>query len=103
MYEFIAKLLAADELALSLLDSSARAVFPGSHASSSGKGGKRKIRAPKYAKVDMYQYTMSAPLWELMAPWLRGETVTWWIREFEEPLVPVVVLHRGQLARATTS
>ena len=48
----------------------------------------------------MWHYSMAAPLWELATPWLRGETVVWWRREYEESLVPTVVLHQGRLARA---
>ena len=88
LYAFLEKLLAGDELALSLLDSTARAAFVG------------KLRPPKFAKVDMYHYTMAAPLWELAPRWLRGETVTWWKREYEEKLIPPVRLHLGQLTRA---
>ena len=92
LYTLLAKLLTADELALSLLDSSAREVFR-------GPTGER--RAPLYAKVDMWHYMMSAPLWELLPLWFRGgQPVVWWTREYEEPLIPVVLLHDGQLARA---
>ena len=75
LYAFIAKLLSGDDLAVSLLDRSARCVFT-PHA------------APRYAKVDMYHYTMSAPLWELAPRWAQGDIVTWWHREYEEALIP---------------
>jgi len=94
LYSFLARLLSADEGALSLLDASARAAF-------APAGGGAKLRAPKFAKVDMYHYTMAAPLWQLASRWARGETVAWWAREYEQSLVPAVLLNeRGQLARA---
>ena len=105
LYTFLAQLLTADPLALSLLDSSARSLFPPSPPPSppaTAHPSRRPTPGFQYAKVDMYHYTMSAPLWELARPWLEGKTVTWWKREYEEPLIPVVTLHQGRLARVQT-
>lgn len=94
LFTFLEKLLAGDELAISLLDSDAsRAIF-------TEQGTSRAKRTPKYAKVDMWHYEMNAPLWELAPKWLRGETVKWWRRDYEQPLIPEVLLHHGRLARA---
>ena len=41
----------------------------------------------KFAKVDMYRYRMSGPLWSIISKWLRGEEMIWWMREFEEVLI----------------
>ena len=70
--------------------------------------------SPLYAKVDMYRYEMTAPLWELLPRYasvvwggkIEGNTgsatVQWWNRHYEEPLLPVVAFdfQRGQLVRA---
>jgi hypothetical protein len=48
--------------------------------------------SPRYAKVDMYQYQMAAPLWHLVADLIRGREVTWWKRTYKEPLIPPVQL-----------
>ncbi|KAL1508528.1 hypothetical protein AB1Y20_004628 [Prymnesium parvum] len=93
LFTFVEKLLAGDELAISLLDRSSYAVFTDPNVPG-------KKRRPKFAKVDMWRYEMSAPLWELVTPWFRGETVTWWRRKYEEQLIPTVVIHQGQLALA---
>lgn len=78
--------------------------------------------APKFAKVDMYHYRMDAPLWTIgeryIHSWLKGHKtqhdddstkddgrVTWWRRQFEENLIPVVSLNEKtkRLVRETTS
>lgn len=89
LYALLAKLLAADTRALSLLDPSARVAFEGSPP-------------PRFAKVDMWHYRMAAPLWELAPRWWRREEVTWWRRSFEEQLVPPVERQpaTGRLMRA---
>ena len=43
----------------------------------------------KYAKVDMYHYQMEGSLLELMAR--EKKDLVWWKRNFEEPLVPIIV------------
>lgn len=65
-------------------------------------------RAPIYAKVDMYRYQMSGPLWKLLPQYLSnggggmGRRIQWWNRTFAENLIPVVQLGDDQrLARAT--
>jgi len=66
---------------------------------------------PQYAKVDMYRYEMTAPLWKLLPRYVHvifrskvggDTTVQWWNRYYEEPLLPVVAFdfQRGQLVRA---
>mmetsp|Transcript_501 Transcript_501/g.1004 ORF Transcript_501/g.1004 Transcript_501/m.1004 type:complete len:607 (-) Transcript_501:110-1930(-) len=54
----------------------------------------------KYAKVDMYRYEMKDPLWIIVRKWLGGEVVTWWTREYEEPLIRPVQMHNSNLAYA---
>lgn len=69
-------------------------------------------KAPKYIKVDMYQYQMAEPLWTILkkkvvVTWTsRGrkttsenQQVAWWKRNFEEILIPPKSLesfHSGQ-------
>jgi hypothetical protein len=59
-----------------------------------------KGKVPSYAKVDMYHYEMSAPLWEILPRYVytkRGDERTkWWNRTYEENLVPVVALGKDQ-------
>lgn len=94
LYSLVRKLLQRDELALSLLDRSA-AEGPGFHL--------RDVpTAPKYARVDMYRYEMSQPLWRLLPMALgRSGPVVWWNATYKEPLIPAVQLHgSGKLGRA---
>jgi Lipase maturation factor len=55
-------------------------------------------KAPKYAKVDMYHYKMAEPLWTILerkrqALFSHADVpVAWWIRKFDEPLIPTVSL-----------
>ncbi len=70
--------------------------------------------SPSYAKVDMYRYEMAAPLWDLLPRYFyllwgnmvgadsSGAAIPWWIRHYEEPLLPVVAFdfQQGQLVRA---
>ena len=103
LYAFLAKLLAADAAALSLLDpaSAAGAAFRDPAAP-------ERRKPPRLARVDMYHYEMAEPLWRLAARWWRGggwrgggAPLTWWRRSFEEALVPVVQIdERGTLRRA---
>ncbi len=64
-------------------------------------------KAPTFAKVDMYQYQMAAPLWELLPRFLMHPETTkvsshgltriqWWNRTFQENLIPIVVLGQDQ-------
>ena len=57
----------------------------------------------KYAKVDMYRYSMANPIWTIAGMWLRGEEVEWWTRKFEEILIPPVFVQDGKLALAPMS
>lgn len=49
-----------------------------------------KRLTPLYAKVDMYHYQMTAPLWVLLMQYFTGDKVHWWNRTFEEVLIPPV-------------
>lgn len=82
LFAFLAKILAADPLALSLLDGSGRTLI-----SERGR--------PRIAKVDMWHYRMAAPLWEIALRAWRREEVIWWERRREEGLVPPVRLQPG--------
>ena len=53
---------------------------------------------PRFARVDMYRYEMAAPLWELLARWWAapaGTPLTWWVRSYEERLIPPMELGKG--------
>jgi hypothetical protein len=55
------------------------------------KNYEKKFQTPLYAKVDMYHYTMAAPLWQILPEYLEGkQNIVWWEREFEEVLIPPV-------------
>jgi hypothetical protein len=62
------------------------------------KNYEKKFQTPLYAKVDMYHYTMAAPLWQILPEYLEGkQNIIWWEREFEEALIPPVRIdHEGQ-------
>jgi Lipase maturation factor len=101
LYNFLAKLLANDAAKrpwLNLLDESSAKPLRDQY--SEGK-------APKYAKVDMYHYKMSAPLWKLLPSTLLGSAEKqspWWTRTYEEGLIPIVELGNDQrLVRAPVS
>lgn len=89
LFSLVSKLL-NDDLAkddrpwLDLLDPSAVSWLQSNYSQSN---------APLYAKVDMYHYKMSQPLWELLPALLAGEEVVWWNRTFEQSLIPPVLLH----------
>jgi hypothetical protein len=53
----------------------------------------KKFLTPLYAKVEMYHYTMAAPLWQILPEYLEGkQNIVWWERKFEETLIPPVRL-----------
>ena len=85
LFAFLLKLLAADPPALSLLAAGAAdgAAFRDPEPPHARK-------APRYAKVDMYRYSMAEPLWLLAARWWRAPAtpLVWWSRAYEEQLVP---------------
>ena len=92
LYTLLEQLLRGDESPWPLLDAQSVA-----HLRAAGP--------PVYAKVDMYEYTMAAPLWELAARWWAQRAgappLVWWRRAYEEPLIPVVQLGAdGRLQRA---
>ena len=81
LYALIAKLLEGDQGPYALLDASSVAKLASLQT------------PPRFAKVDMFRYTMAAPLHTLGLEWLRAEApVVWWRREFEETLIPVMTL-----------
>ena len=95
LYTFLIKILQSDEAALSLLDTSASSALAALHTTAK-KGARASMRrAPRLVKVDMWQYRMNAPLWELGPKWWRGKEVVWWQREYTESLIPPVKLDRG--------
>ena len=94
MYELINKILVSAENAsvgenpwLALLDDSSVDLL--------------QNNSVRFAKVDMYHYTMADPLWTIASKWLRGDEVIWWNRTFEEVLIRPVQLYDGSLAYAS--
>ena len=77
LFAFLLKLLAGDPPALSLLAAGAAdgAAFRDPEPPHARK-------APRYAKVDMYRYSMAEPLWLLAARWWRAPAtpLVWWSR-----------------------
>ena len=45
----------------------------------------------KYAKVDMYHYSMSKSLGEIVSQYYSNDEVIWWNRSFKESLIPPVL------------
>lgn len=84
LYQLVAKLL-QEELDqtkrpwLDLLDSSTSTYLRKTYYD--------KGQAPRYAKVDMYRYRMTASLATILT---SPDPMPWWNRTFAEPLIPVV-------------
>jgi hypothetical protein len=96
LYTFLSKLLAENDDNrpwLDLLDTSSADMLRAHYL---------KGKVPSYAKVDMYLYEMSAPLWELLPSYLYSSRTKWWHRTYEESLIPSVALGKDRrLVRAT--
>ena len=92
LFNLVRQMLQGSKLSHPLLDASSAAKL-------AAKG-----RRPRYARVDMYRYQMAAPLWELLAQWWAapaGTPITWWVRMYEDRLIPPMELGKGaKLVRA---
>lgn len=96
MYPLLAKLLEQQESArprLNLLDTATTRLLADNYD---------LLKYPTYGRVEMFHYTMAAPLWELVPMYLSGREVVWWNRSFEETLISPVVfdIERGTLKKA---
>ena len=112
LYVFLEKVLSGQEAPLRLLDAESAELL------------RKMMRGKKrskllLAKVEMYRYRMSMPLWEICREWyarytlrqelksssmrlfaVENEEIVWWRREFEESLVPIVRVGKdGRLER----
>jgi len=86
LYIFIIKLLQDSEQRpwLDLLDSSSAQLLQERYFD--------KGSLPRFAKVDMFRYTMTESLQGIAWKMIHGEDVVWWSRNFEDSLIPVVRL-----------
>ena len=83
MWSFLAKVLDGDEVMLSLLDpetATSKAYYP--------DGPQNGRQLPKYVKVDMWKYSMRAPLWVIAREYWQNGSAVWWSRKRGEALIP---------------
>jgi hypothetical protein len=102
LYTLLEKILRPDETEnpwLDLLDGSSASLLRTAYASG------KDLYVPRLAKVDMFHYQMTAPLWLLVVDKIQGGEVTWWRRTYKESLIPPVRLdgERNKLTGAIQS
>jgi hypothetical protein len=101
LYNLLAKILDAETSVeerpwLQLLDRTSSEFLIESYQSNESR--------PVLAKVDMYEYRMAASLWSVLVTFVKGKSVVWWKRQFEESLIPPVQLNSDKrLAYAPTT